>query len=188
MKRIFVLLFLLLFLGSFAYAGQAKVQLYFFRGEGCPHCAAEEIFLEKMKLKYPEGSVLEVTDFEVYFSQENRDKYKKMALAYGIDARGVPATFVGERVFVGFDNDEGIGKKIDDAIADCFENVCIDAGIKGGIKNQDGNFIVPDSNSTSLGFGELFFPAIIACFAILAIAAGILFFIIKKSYAPKGLA
>ena len=185
MGKFFVFLLLFIFVGSFAYAGQAKVQLYFFRGEGCQHCAAEEIFLEKMKLKYPEGSVLQVNDFEVYFSQENKALYDKMALAYGISASGVPATFIGEKVIVGFDNDAGIGKKIDDAIAYCVSSNCVDAGIKGGIKNQDGNFIIMDSNSASLDFSRLFFPAIAIGLAILAIAAAILFFVLRKSYAPK---
>ncbi|MEM5782671.1 MAG: thioredoxin family protein, partial [Candidatus Aenigmatarchaeota archaeon] len=47
---------------------QGKICVYFFFGQGCPHCAEEKPFLEEMKNKYPQ---LEIYDFEVYYNQEN---------------------------------------------------------------------------------------------------------------------
>jgi len=45
------------------------VNIYFFWGEGCPHCAKEKPFLEKLEEKYPE---VKVYDFEVWKNSENR--------------------------------------------------------------------------------------------------------------------
>ena len=39
------------------------VVLYFFWGDGCPHCAQEKPFLEELKGRYPN---LEVRDYEIY--------------------------------------------------------------------------------------------------------------------------
>jgi len=45
------------------------VNIYFFWGEGCPHCEDEKQFLEKLEKKYPE---IKVNDFEVWNNSENR--------------------------------------------------------------------------------------------------------------------
>jgi len=76
-----------------------KVCLYFFWGQGCPHCAEEKPFLEELKLKYPN---LEIHEFEVYSNQENAKLWQDTCKKYGIPAVGVPTTFVGDKAFVGF--------------------------------------------------------------------------------------
>src|SRR6056297_1797130 len=67
--------------------------IYFFWGDGCPHCAKEKPFLEQMEEKYPE---LKVEMLEIYKNQENGKLFQKMASAYNTQARGVPATFIGD--------------------------------------------------------------------------------------------
>lgn len=96
-----------------------KVQVYFFYGEGCPHCAKEDAFLETMLDKYPE---LEVKKFETYNTPENWYFYQAMAAAYNISANGVPGMFVGEQSWVGFSDDLGV--EMENFIADCIENGC----------------------------------------------------------------
>jgi hypothetical protein len=50
-----ILISILLFFAVLAAPGGVlaadDVTVYLFRGDGCPHCAKEEIFLEKLKLK-----------------------------------------------------------------------------------------------------------------------------------------
>ena len=52
-----------------------KINLYLFRGEGCPHCKNEEKWLKQIKEKY--GDYLNVYDFEVWYNEENQGKYIK---------------------------------------------------------------------------------------------------------------
>lgn len=97
------------------------VILYFFWGEGCPYCLKQKLFLSSLKKKYPE---LEIKDYEVWHNQAPRDLLMTMAKSYGINPSGVPVTFIGDRSFVGF-NDE-IASKIEETLKFCLKKVCED--------------------------------------------------------------
>lgn len=86
--------------------------LYFFYGKGCPHCAAAEPFLDAMKKKYPS---LAVKDFETWHNEDNALYFVKLSEACGTKVSGVPAFFIGEDVFVGFNRKtaESLERKID---------------------------------------------------------------------------
>ncbi|MEM7821434.1 MAG: thioredoxin family protein [Candidatus Aenigmatarchaeota archaeon] len=77
---------------------EGKICVYFFWGQGCPHCAEEKPFLEELKKKYP----IEVYDFEVYFHEENLNLWRKICEKNNLQASGVPMTFIGSRAFIGF--------------------------------------------------------------------------------------
>ncbi len=105
-----------------------KVVVYFFWGDGCPHCAKEKPFLEGLEQKY---SKLEVKMFEVYYNQDNQELFKEVAQAYGTQARGVPTTFIGDfDPVVGYGSDQTTGKEIEDMIKQCIEGGCINPGSK----------------------------------------------------------
>jgi len=111
-----------LFLISFnTTIAEDKIPVYFFWGQGCPHCAQEKPFLEELKQKYPQ---LEVKEFEVYYSQENQELFQKVAQAYKTQAQGVPTTFIGKDFVVGFGTKETTGKEIEDLIQNCLKNYC----------------------------------------------------------------
>ncbi|MEM7818746.1 MAG: thioredoxin family protein [Candidatus Aenigmatarchaeota archaeon] len=78
-----------------------KICVYFFWGQGCPHCAEEKPFLDELKKKYPN---LEVYDFEVYYHPENAKFWKEVCEKCNTQPSGVPMTFIGEKVFIGFMN------------------------------------------------------------------------------------
>ena len=124
MKRKFLFLILaLIFLfggNNFALV-QKKVEVYFFWGEGCPHCAKEKPFLEKLKKQYPQ---LDVKEFEVYHSKENQELFEKTAKAYNTSVEGVPTTFIGKDFVVGFDEEETTGKEIESLIKKCVSSPC----------------------------------------------------------------
>jgi cytochrome c biogenesis protein CcdA/glutaredoxin len=125
-----------------------KVEIYFFWGQGCPHCAKEKPFLEKLKQKYPQ---LDVKEFEVYYSTENQELFKKVAEAYNTEVNGVPTTFIGRDFIVGFGSEETTGKKIEDLIQKCLENGCPSPGEiveAGGINKQDENRQKQEGNTT----------------------------------------
>ncbi len=112
---------------------QDKVVIYFFWGDGCPHCAAQKPFLENMEDKYPQ---LDVKSFETWNNQENQKLFQEMAAAYGIEARGVPTTFIGDyHPIVGYS--ESMADDIEEKILSCLEDGCIDPIEKMGQNNDE---------------------------------------------------
>ena len=61
------------------------VNIYFFWGNGCPHCAKEKPFLEKLDKERDEISA---TFFEIYYSEENRTLLTKVGAALKTNASG----------------------------------------------------------------------------------------------------
>ncbi len=102
-----------------------KVAVYFFWGEGCPHCAHEKPFLEEMHQKYPE---IELKMFETWHNQENAKLFQQVAEAYGTTARGVPTTFIGDKHWVGYA--DYMGEEIESQIKYCIDNGCVNPGDK----------------------------------------------------------
>jgi len=122
MKKLIFLISLIfyLFLPPLIFA-QQKVKLWFFWGQGCPHCAAEKPFLEELAKKYPQ---LEIKEFEVYYSKENQQLFEKVAKAYNTSAGGVPMTFVGKDFVLGFGTEETTGKQIENLVKNCLSSSC----------------------------------------------------------------
>lgn len=99
------------------------VVLYFFWGDGCPHCEQQKPFLEELKGRYPN---LEVRDYEVYNIPKNREIFLQMAADVGFEARGVPTTIIGEDHWVGFGGETA--QRIEAQVAACSTAGCPDAG------------------------------------------------------------
>jgi cytochrome c biogenesis protein CcdA/glutaredoxin len=116
-----ILFFAFLLIGANKTLALNKVTIYFFWGQGCPHCAQEKPFLEELKQKYPQ---LEVKEFEVYYSKENQELFQKVAQAYKTQAQGVPTTFIGKDFLVGFATKETTGKEMENLIQNCLQNSC----------------------------------------------------------------
>ncbi len=118
---LFTVLALVLFWPLKSWASQAT--LYFFYGDGCPHCAAEEDFLERLKTQ---GYSFEVKAFEVWYNQENRDLLSRVAGQLKIPAPGVPFNVIGSKVIIGYLNDETSGAELKAALDYCLTNSCAD--------------------------------------------------------------
>ncbi|MBS3766252.1 thioredoxin [Candidatus Bipolaricaulota bacterium] len=116
---------ILVFLSTSLGAAEDKTVLYFFWSEGCPYCQKEKPFLEDLQEDYPS---LEVVAKEVSSSNENVNLLKEMGQKYGREIRGVPATFLGEDVWVGFT--EKIGGQIKEKVEYCTENDCVNPLVK----------------------------------------------------------
>lgn len=104
-------------------AAPQQAVIYFFWGDGCPHCAAAKPFLEQLTRKYP-GT--EVRAYEVWYSENNRALFAKMAAAYGFEPQAVPTIFLGEQYWVGYS--EPIGREIETAVQGCLASGCRNAG------------------------------------------------------------
>ncbi len=99
------------------------VVIYLFWGDGCPHCAAEKPVLEALAKSNPHV-ILQM--YEVWNSEENKQKLLQMADYYEFEANGVPVTFIGEKYWVGY-NDQ-LGDAIRSEVNACLNTGCIDAG------------------------------------------------------------
>ncbi len=98
--------FLLITLIQNVSASSSELELNFFWQDGCPHCAAEKVFLEELQEDYPE---LKIKNYSVEVA-ENRvllkqffDDYRVPSQYFGL----VPMTFVGEEWYMGFDEETG---------------------------------------------------------------------------------
>lgn len=87
--------------------------VYFFWGDGCPHCMKLKPLMEEWQIRYPE---LEFGSYEVYNNADNRQKMIEMAEILEVKNLGVPLTIVNNQAFVGFLNEETTGKEIESAI------------------------------------------------------------------------
>jgi thiol-disulfide isomerase/thioredoxin len=87
------------------------VPIYFFWGDGCPHCATQKVFLTNLVAEHPN---VVVYDFEVYYVPDNRPLMAAMAEAFGRQVTGVPMTFIGDEVWVGYS--DAMGRQMRDAV------------------------------------------------------------------------
>jgi thiol-disulfide isomerase/thioredoxin len=104
-----------------AHAAEETVKLVFFWGDGCPHCAEQKPFLEYLKRTYP---TLDIEAYETWYNKGNARLYVDLAKAFGIKPSGVPATFLGDRVWIGFS--ERVAREIEGEVLACLDGGCID--------------------------------------------------------------
>ena len=90
-------------------SAKEKVTLYFFHGDGCPHCAAEEKFLENNKEELKD---VEIVKYEVWNSEENRNLVKSIGKKFGMEVSTVPFNIIGNTIIKGYLDDSSTGKKI----------------------------------------------------------------------------
>jgi glutaredoxin len=102
----------------------SPVAIYFFWGDGCPHCAAAKPFLEELGRQYPN---VEVRAFEVWYNEKNQQLFLRMAGAYGFEPSSVPTIFIGDRYWVGYS--DPIRAEIEAVVAACSSSGCRDAGL-----------------------------------------------------------
>lgn len=114
---------LLLMAGETAAQAKNKTVLYFFWGNGCPHCNKEKIFLNHLGQKYPE---LKISSYEVWYDLENAGLFAQLTKAYGKKIEGVPTVFIGDfEPVVGYLGDEVTGKLIEEKVVACIRKGCI---------------------------------------------------------------
>lgn len=80
-----------------------KVNVYFFRGEGCSHCKEAEEWFESIKDEY--GEYFIIKDYETWYNQDNAELMQKVASARKEEANGVPYIIIGDKSWNGFAED-----------------------------------------------------------------------------------
>jgi len=127
-----------LFLASWFFGGETKsasveqddysamlnrngLDVYFFYGAGCPHCARVEPFLAKMEHEYS----LRLHRFDVYSNRSRLTLFDEYCNAYGLplERRAVPTVFISTTYLVG---DSPILNGFEDALAKALEAGSLD--------------------------------------------------------------
>lgn len=111
----------------------SELSLYFFYGDGCPHCAKEEIFLDKLEKKYPD---IVIYRYEVWHDQDNARLLFEIASKLGVKVTGVPVLVVGNEAITGYFNDESTGVKIENLVKKFLEEGCPETDIPMIINNE----------------------------------------------------
>lgn len=129
--KLFLLIFVLFFSLSLNVNAKEKVKLYFFHGDGCPHCAEENILLNKLKKKYPDLTIIK---YEVWNNKENQILMEKVKNKYNIDSNGVPLTIISSTGIVGYTDSNDI--KLERIISFYLDNPTKNEDIVSKIKNN----------------------------------------------------
>jgi len=105
-----------LVVGIFLASGAQAVELplvHLFWASGCPHCAAEKVFLVDLAEKYPD---LVVRDYEISMDRANADLFRWVGQSLGTEFSGVPVTVIGNHYLFGFRDAETSGRAIEEMI------------------------------------------------------------------------
>lgn len=108
MKKICrVMIFLLfIFLFNIDVLAREKINIYFFHGDGCPHCAMERKYLKKIEKKYKN---IEIKSYEVWNNKNHDLLLQKVKKKLEITDNGVPLTIIGSTYMIGYlDDDTGL--------------------------------------------------------------------------------
>jgi len=125
-QKLFILIFSLIVFTGLVFvpcvlAQNKTVELYFFQGAGCPHCAQAEADFGELVKQYPQ---LQIKSFEVYYNNDNRQLYFAFAQAYNLNLSQlvVPLIFVGNKSWIGYD--ANIKNEIKNEILRCSNQIC----------------------------------------------------------------
>ena len=156
-KLLYVIIFMLIFI-PFGVSANSKANIYLFYGDGCPHCAALEGYLEN---EYSDNSKVNIYKYEVWNNKENQKLWQKVEEITGKEAKGVPYFVIGEDVYQGYSASSAWEKRVDKAIkkalkTDYNDNVGITLGVVSGkIEKKDSKEskstknVNPSDNSSS---------------------------------------
>ena len=105
------------------YAENKTLTIHLFYSKTCPHCAAEEEFLKKMELKYPQ---LEVKRYEITENKDNLKLFIEVGKKLGDRSARVPFLVIGNEYVLGYLSEETHGVEIEQKIIDAFKNTPVD--------------------------------------------------------------
>lgn len=115
LKTVLLVLILTLIVIPFNVKADEKVvNIYLFYGDGCPHCAKEEEFLDDY-LKDKDN--VKLYKYEVWYNTNNQQYLKQVQEELNNKQSGVPYTVIGNKVLVGYMDgvtNESIKKYVDD--------------------------------------------------------------------------
>lgn len=101
-KKICIFLCFLTFIPSVVFASENDLNIYLFYGDGCPHCAAEEKFLNEYLKK--EKNV-KLHKYEIWYDKDNAIKYKEVNKILNDNSNSIPYLIIGNNTISGYTED-----------------------------------------------------------------------------------
>lgn len=98
--------------------------IYFFSSASCPHCQAQQPFLEALASKHDRVTLQR---FELSRSREHHALFASMTAAHGLESGSVPTVLVGGRGWVG--DSPVIREQIERHVASCLTMPCPDSKV-----------------------------------------------------------
>lgn len=130
--------------------------LYFFWGDGCPHCEKEKKLLNTLHERYPE---VEMRWFETWNHPEFAALADAMRKAHGIATSSVPMTFIGNWSVTGYRSDDTTGLEIEEQVVACIRQKCRDP--LGKLGPQKIAWTIQDQAAKNTPVGWDLYPATI---------------------------
>ena len=153
MKKIKVIMIGLMLLVSFlvgqttCFAADKKINVYLFKGDGCPHCEeALEWFTNELANDSEYSKYYNLVEYEVWYNEDNSKLMNDVAEELGVDASGVPFIVIGDKHMSGFAAST-TPDEIKETIKEQYESKdyqdVVKAVKKGLSVNQKGGSIIP---------------------------------------------
>ena len=103
MKKIkYLLVAAIILLFPFVASAKEKINVYIFRGEGCPHCEEALEFFDTLEADEEYSKLYELKTYEVWYDEENSKLMQDVADALGEEVGGVPFIVIGTKTFAGY--------------------------------------------------------------------------------------
>ena len=148
-----------------------KVNVYIFRGEGCPHCEEAIEWFENTLAKDDEYSKkYNLVKYEVWYDENNSELMSNVAKELGTEASGVPFIVIGDKYFSGFSSTES-PSKIKAAIDEQYSNSDYQDIVEAVKK---GSSIQKENSDSSI------LPIIIISAIAVVVVIGLIFFTKEK--------
>lgn len=106
--------------------GKAKVTVYIFRGDTCPHCLEAVTYFSSIYSKYKDK--IDVQTYEVYNNSDNASLMKQVASEMGVSSNGVPLIIIGEKTFSGY------GESLNEEILEAIDNAYNDKDYQDAVQ------------------------------------------------------
>lgn len=125
-----------------------KINVYMFRGEGCPHCEeAIEWFEDELGRDTEYSEKYKLVTYEVWYDESNNNLMDQVAKELGTQASGVPFIVIGDKYFSGF-SAESSPNEIKAEIDKQYKNkdyIDVVAAVKKGksVKTGDSGAVLP---------------------------------------------
>ena len=97
-----------------------KINVYLFRGEGCPHCAEAEEFFKSLESDEEYSKYYDLVKYEVWYDENNAKLMNDVAKKLDTEANGVPFIVIGEKYFAGYAT--SMDGEIKEAIKSAYES------------------------------------------------------------------
>ena len=121
MKKLsYLLVAAIILLFPFVASAKEKVNVYIFRGEGCPHCEEALEFFDTLSADEEYKDLYKLVTYEVWYDETNSKLMSDVADALGDEVSGVPYIVIGTKTFAGYA--ASYDDKIKDAIKTAYED------------------------------------------------------------------